>query len=143
MYEQVGESITRLNRVGVRFIEICAHSGTENYEDMIERISGNFFNLPEDLDFAHTDSLLKVHHKHGYFQIGPTKEDDQWAKLTFSDSERNIPKAGIGLDIDSFYTDITIKSSKQLVESFQSVYKVTKAIEESLLRHIGMINEKA
>ncbi len=141
MHQQIGHSITRLNRVGVRFIEICALSGADNFDDMIERVRRNFFNLPADLTLDYTDNLLKIVHKNGYFQVGPTKEGEDWVQHSFSESEKNIPKAGIGLDIDSFSTDITINTSKDLTNAFLSVYKVTKSIEESLLRHMGMIDE--
>ena len=140
MYKTFGSEIGRLTRVGVRFIEICTLSGENKFDDMLNRVSSKFLNLPSDLAIQQTDNLIKVVHKNGFFQIGPVKKEEDWVKQLFADIDRNIPEVGIGLDIDSYSTDIEIKSEKQLLAAVDAVFKVTKSIEESLLSHIGFIH---
>lgn len=140
MYRVFGNEVERLTRVGVRFVEICTLPGENKFDDMLDRISSKFLNLPDDLAIQQTDNLVKVVHKNGFFQIGPVKKEEAWVKQVFADIDRNIPEAGVGLDIDSYSTDIEVTSEQQLLTAINAVFKVTKSVEESLLNHIGFIN---
>ncbi len=141
MYDQVGDSIKTISRLGVRLVEICSLSDSNGFDDMVSRVVSPLCTLPEDLTAQPTDALLKIVHKRGSYTIGPVKKDESWILQTFKEPSRNVPNAGIGLDIDSFVTDIDVKAKEDIQRTFMTVFNLTKAVEESLLRHIGLLDE--
>lgn len=141
MYSELGSNIRLLGRCGVRLIEICSHSESDNYDDMLERVNSRLLTPPGDLQLESIDSMFRIIHKRGVYTVGPIRRGESWIIESFKDTSTKIPQAGIGLDIDSFITDIQLNEGNDLQDIFIKVYNLTKAIEESLLRHIGLLND--
>ena len=108
MYDQVGSKIKRVTRVGVRFIEVIAPPGGASFEDLSERIQHAYLTpaAADGLDVS--DLLVKLVHKNGYLQVGPVKKGEDWLSTSFVDPDSNVPDAGVGLDIDSYDSDVEI-----------------------------------
>lgn len=138
VYDRIGNSISTINRFGVRLIEICAPNNSDEFEDMLGKVVNSFFKSPEDLTINPTDAYFRIVHDKGAYSVGPVKKDESWIDRSFRDPNANVPDIGIGLDIDSYVTEIKIKNKNDLIEAFIRVFELTKAIEESLLRHQGL-----
>jgi hypothetical protein len=140
MHDVMGDSIVRLLRVGVRFVEICAPDRESSFEAMNELVISKLTQAPEDMQIEAVDSLVRIIHKHGMYHVGPLRENEPWIEQMFRDPVKNVPKAGIGIDIDSYLENLEGTGREEIRQAFVTVYEVSKAIEESLLRHFGMVD---
>lgn len=141
--EEFGHSLDTLTRVGVRFLEICEVPGATKIDQVVSLVSSKLTTIPSDLmgGINATDLHLKIMHEHGQFLIGPCRVGEPWVVQSFVHSEDSIPEFGIGLDIDSYTTDLSIKNVDDIIKSITVVYSLTKATEESILKHLGLLNE--
>jgi hypothetical protein len=141
MYNALDGAIHKLDRVGVRFVEVCEPTTFMPFDKLNTQFVSKFMQLPEELVVSPVDSLVRLVHKNGLIHMGPVREGEKWLQDMFSDPAANVPKVGLGLDIDSYSTDLKASSAEDVVKAFQAVYEVTKSVEESVLRHMGFIDE--
>ncbi len=140
MYGVLGEDIPKLRRAAVRLIEICVPGDLVNYKAMVSQVLSKTILMPRDMPLEVNDLFVRIVHGQGQYSVGPVKSGEPWTKQIFKDSITNVPDAGIGIDIDSYVTDIEVKRQEDLLRAFDSIFEVTKSIEESLLRHLGVID---
>ena len=141
MLDVLGTSIKRLNRCGVRFLEIIEPEGSPSFDDIFERIKSRYLNIPEELSIDLKDLQIRLVHKKGFYAIGTVQKGEEWINQTFTELDHHIPEAGVGLDIDSYETDLGIKKNEDVIQAFNAVSRLTKAIEENLLSNLGMISD--
>jgi hypothetical protein len=142
LYDELGNALGHIARMGVRIIEICAPRSEPTFEAMNTLVVSRFLTLPRDLTPNVVDSMLRVIHHHGYLHVGPIRAEELWTKTMFRDPASAVPPAGIGLDIDSYQAGIVIKDSADLRRAFIAVFGLTKAVEESALRQLGLLDEQ-
>lgn len=133
----LGKQVRRLTRVGVRFIEIAAPSPPPSFDDVRDRVRSSFLRTPEDLELDFADVALVETHTHGRYQIGPVEKGENTIESAFTYAERNVPDAGVLMDIDSYETDVGVPSKADLIKAYRAAFEMTKAVEESLLSHLG------
>jgi hypothetical protein len=141
MHEHLGKAVTRVSRCGVRLLAIYSPAGGTSFEDVTSRVLHRFAIMPPDISLTAKDAMVRIVHSRGFYYVGPAKLGERWVKQVFSDPERNVPEAGLGVDIDSFETDLAVATAQQLQQVFSAVLRLTKSIEESLIRHAGFLDE--
>jgi hypothetical protein len=126
--------LTRVKRIGVRFISVFELPGYGTYEDVFTKFMQTFFasQLPSSLRFK--DCSIVLEHESGRIGAGPAKQDENWVKGIFSKSEENMPKFGFGIDIDSYAKEVECSSQENLVASFKTVFDLTVATENELIQ---------
>lgn len=141
VYDSIGDSIEAIDRFGVRIVEVLEPEDGISRDDAVEIVLENHHKIPEDLDLPFNDSLSKVVHEHGFYQIGPAFLGDAWLENSFSEPERDLPDVGIGLDVDSYQRDLIISSFTDIEEALLAVTRLTKTVEESVAASIGLSHE--
>jgi hypothetical protein len=139
-YDQFGGHVRILARVGVRFIEVV-DSPAQDYEALVAMVLDKFHKQLVGLPLEYTDSQVILVHKYGRYAIGPTKKGDQWLKQVFKDPASNVPDFGFAVDVDSFAQDVAIRSKADLIAACYNVLRLTTALEESLLRTAGALDD--
>ena len=140
VFDHLGGGVGSLTRLGVRLIEVCTPERPASFEEMVATVCDSLLTLPSDLGLRTTDAMFNVVHDRGMYVVGPVKKGEEWVKQMFKNADTNMPDVGIGLDIDSYAEGVAVKTKHDLQAAFLSVYELTKAVEESLLRHQGMID---
>jgi len=139
-HELLGQWITTLSRVGVRFIEVLEVEGLTQFDPVLQHVLGKMHQLPQ-VEVRHTDALVRLVHEQGYYQVGPVKRGEEWVKQSFKVPEENVPNAGVGLDIDSFAKDVKISDADGLISAVLTVAGLTTSVEEALARYLGLIHD--
>lgn len=135
-YATLGEDISEVDRCGVRIIEILTSDDVGSYEAANRRLITRFMpGLPGD-DLDYVDSSLKAVHEHGFYQIGPAGEGEEWVSQAFSRPEEFVPEYGFGLDVDSNRKELVVRSGDELVEAYRAVAALTKRVEEEVAERV-------
>ena len=128
------EGLVNIKRLGVRFINIFEMPSYGSYDEVFNKCLKTFFapNLPLSLKFNDCGAILE--HDSGRISVGPTKQDENWAKEMFSKNEDNVPKFGFGVDVDSYAKEVKCNSTSDLITSFKTVFGLTLAAENELVQ---------
>jgi len=135
-FYEVFPELDSVSRIGFRTISIFEASKYQKYEDVLTAISVEY--LPERLSerIPFTDTRITLRNDTYQINIGPFKEDEDWAKTMFTNQEKNIPKFGIGLDIDSFAHETQIKNEKALISTVSTVQELNFSLELALMKNL-------
>ena len=127
-------------RIGCRIISLYESNSYNDFDYYLRAIEDKFLQDPLKLDLSHTDLLIKVNHKNGFYQIGPIKKNEPWVQQNFKDfrDEKRLPKNGIGLDIDSFGTEFEIRREQDLIKTIDSTIKLSKSIEDAVIKSLEL-----
>ena len=127
------EGFYSFSRIGFRVVSIFRHPKYSTFADAnISLMNGFLKPLSTPLEFS--DFRLTLVRESCQLNIGPVKEGELWVKQAFVLPEKNMPKAGIGLDIDSFGTDIKCKNEDDLLQAIATIQGLAFKIEEDLMR---------
>lgn len=132
--------INSFSRIGCRIISLYEDVKEVSYDGYIKKIEEKFLQDPLKLGLSHTDLLVRVVHKNGFYQIGPVKRNEPWIQQNFKDlkDEKKIPKNGVGFDIDSFGTEFSVKKENELIKKMESTINLSKSIEDALIKNLGL-----
>lgn len=133
LYDIFPKNLTELNRVGVRFVSIFQLTRLKSFQEVLEKIKTTFYNPNLPVSINLTDCKTTLRHDAGQIIIGPVRKDEDWINQTFKLLNQNIPQFGLGVDIDSFVTNVSCKDQNQILETFSSVYQLTTATEREII----------
>lgn len=127
-------------RIGFRIIATYQNSKLKDFNSYLKLIESKFLKDPVDLGLTHKDFVIKMDHSNGFYIVGPIKQKEAWLSANFKDvkDENKIPKFGVGLDIDSFGIDFSIRNEKELVNKIDSTIKLSKSIEDALIKSLEL-----
>jgi hypothetical protein len=128
-----------LERVGVRFVEILELAGESRFDRVREHLIAKLHQLP-DLPLVYEDSLIKLVHSQGYYQVGPIRRGEAWVEQLFKKPDVNVPTVGVGFDIDSFAKEVEVRSADDVLAAVRKVAALTKSIEEQLGAYLGILD---
>jgi hypothetical protein len=142
-YTKIFYDISRINsyaRISCRLISLYESRDRHDYEYYLKKIENIYLKEPLELGLKHADLLIRIIHNNGMYQIGPTKENEMFVKNNFRDisDSKLIPKYGIGLDIDSFGVNYDIAKINDLINKIDSTLKLTKSIEDALIKSLDL-----
>jgi hypothetical protein len=138
-YEAFEPRIQQISRCGVRIMEVVDAGKGSDREATRRLLLEKLHVIPPELALPYTDSMVKLVHPQGNYQIGPTHAGDPWLSTVFMRPDTNVPENGVGLDIDSYPTDISVRNAGEFARAFTTVWTLSKSIEEGILRHLGFV----
>lgn len=133
LYDVFQTDLMELNRVGVRFVSIFQLPRLKSFQEVLEKIKTIFYNQNLPVSINLTDCKTTLKHDAGHIMIGPVRKDEDWVNQTFTLLNQNIPQFGLGVDIDSFVTNVRCNDQNQIHEIFSSVYQLTTATEREII----------
>ena len=130
-----------ISRIGFRIISTYENSTIDSFEKARKLIEDTFLKDPLNLGLKHKDLMIKIDHNNGFYTIGPIQRNENWIKTHFKNLKESneIPKYGIGLDIDSFGTDIEVTKKDHFLQKVLDTMVLSKAIEDALMKSLGLI----
>jgi hypothetical protein len=132
LYEVFPE-INTLNRIGFRSICIFRNKNAKTFSDVFSSIKSKFISPTLPLKLNYNDFNLNFTHETCNVHIGPVKEGEDWIKTYFIHTDKNIPKFGIGFDIDSFAKDLSSKNSTDFISAFDALNDLSTSVESEML----------
>lgn len=137
--EHVLPGVTVLTRVGVRFLEILEVPGESRSQGIRDLLLAKLHVLP-DLPLTYNDSMVKLVHEHGFYQVGPAYRGEAWVKQTFKHPDENVPNVGVALDIDSFAKEVRVDDAHAAIEAVRRVAALSKSVEERISWYLGLLD---
>ncbi len=139
-YDSFEGTVKKIDRLGIRFVEVLEAPKSEDYEATLKRILERFHKIPFDLPLTYKDTMARLIHEHGSFSIGPARKGEAWIETQFGAPEENVPDVGIAVDIDSTHLHLEMRSKQDLLQCFRSVLGLTRSVEEALARGAGLLD---
>lgn len=137
-HEVIGKDIPTIARFGVRFISIFDAPEFHTHAQLTKHIAEATIRIPDAVPLKPTDSLVRLVHDQGVITIGPASQGEEWVNRMFKRPDQNVPKSGIGIDVDSFARDSTIKTAEDFVLLFDAVMSLTVATETAYAHQLGL-----
>jgi hypothetical protein len=130
--------LSAFERVGFRIISTYTSEKIHDFDGYLRVLEDRFLKDPLSLGLKHKDLFLKVDHGNGFYVVGPIKQKEPWIMSNFKETGdlTKIPKHGIGIDIDSFGLNFEVKNGKELISKIDSTIKLSKSIEDALLKSL-------
>ncbi len=122
-----------VDRLGVRSISIFEVSGITTYNDALSLVMKKYFSEKIPISIKPKDCRATFVHENGMLNIGPVKDDEAWVKQTFSQPDKNVPAFGLGVDVDSYASNMELKSDSQAAKNINTVFDLTKATEREVV----------
>lgn len=125
-----------LDRVGFRIISIFDFEIFSSFQEVSKKIQETFLvnPFPSQIDF--TDLKITLMGEQFGLNIGPVKEGEPWAISMFSNPIKNIPKYGLGIDVDGYANDVNCSTEIELINVINKIQALTFSIEDDLLNRV-------
>jgi len=133
--------LDKILRIGFRIISTYESSLIDSFDKSRNIIEETFLKDPLNLGLKHKDLMIKIDHNNGFYMIGPIQKNENWIKNHFKNlnNDNDIPKYGIGLDIDSFGSEIDVTKKEHLIQKALDTMTLSKSIEDALMKSLGLI----
>jgi hypothetical protein len=115
-------------------------SHIRSFEEAAKYAQGKLVSVPQSLPLRYTDFFVRMVHELGAFTVGPVKSDDVWVQQMFGYPRVNVPKAGIGFDIDSCAVGVSLRTADDYKNCLRTVFEATLATEKALGDYLGLLN---
>ena len=136
LFYEVFPELYNVSRIGFRTISIFESQKYEKYDDVFKAIASKYLKDEIISSIPFIDTRITLRSDTYQINIGPFQENEDWAKAMFTDLESNIPKFGIGIDIDTFAHDTVIKNERSLVSAVNVVQELNYKLEKEMLSNL-------
>lgn len=131
--ETFASEVTLINRLGVRHICIYESPSLFSFAQANQLVMASLFSPQLPLSITVKDCRAVFNHNNGTINIGPMRADEDWAKQSFVVPFENVPKHGIGIDIDSYAKNVDFSSEDKVLEALSSIQALTIESEKEVI----------
>ncbi len=121
--------LNSVDRLGVRYMSIFEIDEITTYNEALALVMRQYFSEKIPISIKPKDCRATFVHENGMLNIGPVKDDEAWVKQTFSNPDKNVPAYGLGIDVDSYASNMELKSESQVAKNVSAVFDLTRATE--------------
>ena len=124
-------------RLGVRFIDVLSSESISSFETAHKIVKHGFLNNSIPLTVPATDVRATMNFERGSLNVGPVRAEEHWCREVFSSIDTNMPKFGIGLDVDSFIESTSWSTEAEITKSIRGVAAMTGSVQGEVVKYLA------
>lgn len=127
------EGLSHLRRIGFRAVSVFRPRAASSFPEVYSLVRDRFLTASAPTTLAFSDCRVTFSSDTSNVTVGPCRAGENWVKAEFTHPDEHMPAFGIGLDVDSFATEITCRDTNDLKRAMETVSSLTFRVETEIL----------
>ncbi|MDY7109777.1 MAG: hypothetical protein SYC29_14170 [Planctomycetota bacterium] len=130
------EEFASASRVGMRSISVFQKKGASDFDELSRDVQRRFLVGYDLLGVEVKDCRVVLTHENGRAEVGPVKQEEDWVKKTFDRPQKNVPRLGYGVDIDTYVRDVELGDEKKTKNVVGAVWAARGEVEAQVVNRL-------